>query len=59
MDHHMLCEHGVDSPQCPAACDDHKYHGVHTAEEVIFWLTIAILSIFMAENPLRHVLCGT
>ena len=47
--HHQFCDHGIDTPQCPAACDDHKYHGVHTAEEVIFWITIAILSIFMVE----------
>jgi hypothetical protein len=32
-----------------ASCDGHKWHGVHTLEEVLFFTTVAILSIFFAE----------
>lgn len=33
----------------PATCDTHKWHRVHTAEKVMFSMTMAILSIFMLE----------
>lgn len=47
--HHSVCEAGVDTPQCQAGCDPHKYDGVHTAHTALFFTTITILSIFMIE----------
>ena len=47
--HHSLCEAGVDTPQCQAGCDPHKYDGVHTTHTALFFTTITILSIFMIE----------
>ena len=34
--HHSVCEAGVDTPQCQAGCDPHKYDGVHTAHTALF-----------------------
>ena len=47
-DDHGLCEVGEVSP-LEATCDDHKWEAVHTIEEVLFGLTIAILSLFFVE----------
>lgn len=47
--HHSVCEAGVDTPQCQAGCDPHKYDGVHTAHTALFFTTITILGIFMIE----------
>ena len=45
----------------PAGCDDHKWHTVHVVEEVLFSLTITILSIFFVELTVTmgkfHALC--
>ena len=32
-----------------AGCDSHKWHGAHVAHEILFWITIAILSLFQSE----------
>mmetsp|Transcript_18656 Transcript_18656/g.40195 ORF Transcript_18656/g.40195 Transcript_18656/m.40195 type:complete len:364 (+) Transcript_18656:237-1328(+) len=51
-DHHAeeICEHGgVPTDRYEAGCDHHKWETVHKAEEVLFGLTIAILSLFMLE----------
>jgi hypothetical protein len=47
--HHSVCEAGVDTPQCQAGCDPHKYEGVHMAHTALFFTTITILTIFMIE----------
>eukprot|EP00563_Minutocellus_polymorphus_P019660 CAMPEP_0197715138 /NCGR_PEP_ID=MMETSP1434-20131217/361_1 /TAXON_ID=265543 /ORGANISM="Minutocellus polymorphus, Strain CCMP3303" /LENGTH=341 /DNA_ID=CAMNT_0043299161 /DNA_START=63 /DNA_END=1088 /DNA_ORIENTATION=+ len=47
--HHAMCEAGVDTPQCQAGCDSHKYDGVHMAHTALFFTTITILTIFMIE----------
>lgn len=39
-------------------CDSHKWHAVHVAHDALFWTTIAILSIFMAELTLLMVVLG-
>ena len=50
-EHHDVCE--ADDlrafPEYEAGCDEHKWSTVHTVEEVLFALTITILSIFMVE----------
>jgi hypothetical protein len=51
-DHHSeeLCEAGLEpSPEYEAACDEHKWEGVHTAEDVLFALTMTILFVFFIE----------
>ena len=32
-----------------AGCDPHKYHSVHVAHDVLFWITIVILATFEIE----------
>jgi hypothetical protein len=45
-----LCEAGLEpSPDYEAGCDEHKYEGVHTTEEVLFALTMTILFVFFIE----------
>jgi len=52
---HNFCEASSSSenllpfPQYEAGCDEHKWSTVHTVEEVLFALTITILSIFFVE----------
>jgi hypothetical protein len=48
--HEALCEPGYDEYRGHPSCDSHKWHGVHTTEEVLFWGTITILSLFFLEN---------
>lgn len=49
--HEEICEYPsvIQDVSYPAGCDEHRYSGVHIAEEVLFYLTILILSIFMIE----------
>lgn len=47
-EHHDLCEAGSQGVY-EAACDPHKYPGVHTAHVTLRSITIAILSIFFIE----------
>ena len=49
-DDHDFCEEGVANEEYEAGCDEHKWHKVHTAEEWLFGITIAILSILLLEN---------
>lgn len=45
-----ICEQGtVALEESPAGCDEHKYHAVHVAEEVLFAFTVTILSVFFIE----------
>jgi hypothetical protein len=54
---HNFCE--VGSPGAyPSACDPHKYPGVHTAHQVLRWITVLILSTFFVELFLLIVACG-
>ncbi|KAL3913637.1 MAG: hypothetical protein SGARI_000557 [Bacillariaceae sp.] len=46
--HEEICEAGYLETGEPS-CDGHKWHAVHTAEEVMFWFTITILAIFFVE----------
>ena len=46
---HDYCDLGHEALSYPATCDPHKWSGVHTAEDVLFAFTTAILSIFMIE----------
>ena len=47
-----LCETPGSAPlyDYEAACDSHKWHRVHQAEHVLFWITIVLLSIFLLDN---------
>jgi hypothetical protein len=57
--------HGGQHSFCPAptveyrdheaGCDEHKWETVHTTEEVLFALTIAILSVFFIDNILTII----
>ena len=47
-EHDEICDAGYHETG-QASCDGHKWHAVHTAEEVLFWITITILTIFFAE----------
>jgi hypothetical protein len=49
-DHHEeICEAGLQPDYTTGACDPHKWHAVHTAETVLFSLTVVILSLFFIE----------
>lgn len=47
-EHEEICEVGYENIGQPS-CDEHKWHVVHTTEEVLFWITITILTVFMVE----------
>lgn len=55
-DHYApICDAGYELNGLAAGCDTHKYHAVHTAEAVIFYLTIAILSTFFLELSIEMI----
>lgn len=56
--HDELCEAPLVETSHPAGCDDHKYHGVHVAHDVLFSFTILILSIFEVELLTMMYLIG-
>ena len=49
--HEEICEYPsvIEDVSYPAGCDEHRYSGVHVTEEVLFYMTIVILAIFMIE----------
>lgn len=47
--HADICEPPLEVTDYQAGCDPHKWHTIHTIEDVLFALTIAILSIMMLE----------
>lgn len=47
-EHHEFCDVGKEA-EIDAGCDEHKWERVHTAEEVLFIVTILILVIFFIE----------
>lgn len=53
-----ICEAGYATGDGLPECDEHKWHSVHLAEEVIFYGTVFILSLFMAENLLEMICMG-
>jgi hypothetical protein len=57
-DNHAICEAGYEPDQGEAACDSHKWQRVHTAETVLFSLTITILSVFLVELHLEMIALG-
>ena len=44
-----LCDAGFNEFTGHPSCDENKWHAVHTLEEVLFWITVTILSIFFLE----------
>eukprot|EP00529_Nitzschia_sp_RCC80_P019821 CAMPEP_0113452038 /NCGR_PEP_ID=MMETSP0014_2-20120614/6644_1 /TAXON_ID=2857 /ORGANISM="Nitzschia sp." /LENGTH=421 /DNA_ID=CAMNT_0000343405 /DNA_START=53 /DNA_END=1318 /DNA_ORIENTATION=+ /assembly_acc=CAM_ASM_000159 len=54
-DYHEICEAGFEEYTGYPSCDGHKWHVVHTIEEVLFWCTITILSLFMIENTCEMI----
>jgi len=46
-DHHY-CPEGFEQGSV-VSCDGHKWHNIHVTEEVLFYLTITILSLFFIE----------
>jgi len=55
--HQGFCDAGYD-PTGTAGCDAHKYDTVHTIEEVLFYITITILLIFLVENLVEMAALG-
>lgn len=47
--HSDICEAPLEDTDYMAGCDPHKWHTVHTIEDVLFGFTIAILSFMMLE----------
>jgi len=43
------CADSLEETHNRAACDDHKYEGVHKAHNILFGATIAILATFLIE----------
>ena len=52
-----ICEHPsmIEDVSYPAGCDEHRHSGVHVTEEVIFYLTLFILTVFFIELNLSMV----
>lgn len=58
--------HGDDHQTCPSAytptgvpgCDSHKYATIHTIENVLFYITVAILALFLIENLVEMAALG-
>ena len=48
-DGESVCDEPLLATDHAAGCDPHKYHGAHVAHAILFWCTIAILSLFQAE----------
>mmetsp|Transcript_11511 Transcript_11511/g.26559 ORF Transcript_11511/g.26559 Transcript_11511/m.26559 type:complete len:321 (-) Transcript_11511:151-1113(-) len=46
---HALCEPPAAQGNAPAGCDEHKWAAVHVAHDVLYSVSVAILSIFLAE----------
>jgi hypothetical protein len=55
---HSLCAHEYSSSLGDAACDEHKWRMVHILEDVIFAVTIFILSLFWIELNCMIVALG-
>lgn len=54
-----FCEAGLEpSPDYEAGCDEHKWEGVHTAEEVLFSFTMTILFVFFIELNISMAALG-
>jgi len=47
--HGDICEYPLEVTDYEPGCDPHKWHAVHTIENVLFGFTVAILSIMMVE----------
>jgi len=56
--HHESCSYGEVTPDYPAFCDPHKYHGIHVAHIVLFSMSVAILIIFMLELNMTLIAMG-
>lgn len=60
---HDVSEHGdvctvpgtEPAKEYEAGCDEHKWEAVHTTEEVLFAMTITILSLFMLELTISMI----
>ena len=44
-----ICTSPLVATDYEAGCDPHKYHSVHVAHDVLFWITIGILTTFEIE----------
>lgn len=56
-DHHSICAASYEE-YGKAACDEHKWSAVHVIEDIIFSLTIAILTVFIVELNALMVALG-
>lgn len=57
--HHHCADGLVDMPSWPAGCDEHKWATAHTAHEVLFAVSVLILSIFAVELSLLIAALGS
>jgi hypothetical protein len=54
-----ICAAGLEpSPDYDAGCDEHKWEKIHTAEEVLFSLTMTILFVFFIELNIAMAALG-
>jgi len=53
-----ICTYPLIETTNTAGCDEHKWHGVHIAHEVLYWMTIVILGSFEFELILMLYLLG-
>jgi Zn-finger protein len=56
--HEAICEEGYNDEIGQPSCDAHKHSAVHTTEDVLFGITVAILSLFLLENIIEMVTIG-
>jgi hypothetical protein len=55
---HAYCGEGLEPTDYEASCDDHKWSRVHTAEDVLFGVTMTILAIFWIELNVSMLALG-
>lgn len=57
-DSHGVCTSPLVDTAYEAGCDTHKYNGAHVAHQLLFWITIVILTTFQVELCLLIYLIG-
>ena len=47
--HHSVCSVGLVETHSPAACDAHKWEAAHVAHDILYYISVTILSAFALE----------
>jgi len=56
-DHHSICPSAY-APSGVPECDSHKYETVHYVENILFYITVLILAVFLVENIVEMLALG-